>query len=329
MQEAHLSAGQQPICQGSCRTELTSGFRASDLVPARRSRVLLVAESHRLARMTALWRSAFDKGRESWPAVSVPYERFCECLTHLGYGHEVLPEHADALYVCAASDLGDDSACRAIEARYFGALRSAIARVDGRKDFIDEVLQLLRVQLFSGEARKIARYAGRGPLERWLRTAAMRLAFRQKKARAKLPASLPDGSDAAIPAREGEADRPFKAAYARAFEQALDEAFQELYPRERAVLRLHFAEGMNIDEIGRVYAVHRATVARWIASCREGLARAVRARLEVQFGQLVQEEFDSLFRLVYQELDLSVTALLRNSDQFRRRPPTGRATHDE
>jgi RNA polymerase sigma-70 factor (ECF subfamily) len=267
--------------------------------------------------MTALWRSAFDRGRQSWPAVTLPYEQFCERLTRLGHAPETLPEHVEALYVCAASQLGDDAACRAIEARHFGMLRSAIARVDGRKDFIDEVLQSLRVQLFSGEACKIASYTGRGPLERWLRTAAMRLAFRQKKARGRLPSSLPEGSDAAIPTeRSADGEQPFKAVYARAFERALEQTFRELHPRERAVLRLHFAEGMNIDEIGRVYAVHRATVARWIASYREGLARGVRARLEVQFGELPQEEFDSLFRLVYGELDLNVTALLRNSAQF-------------
>src|ERR1044071_8027768 len=123
------------------------------------------------------WRSAFDQGRERWPTVHLSYERFCERLAELGYPTDALPEHAAALYVCAASELGDDSACRAIEQQYFGALRFAVARVDGRKDFIDEVLQLLRVQLFSGEGRKISRYAGGGPLERWLRTAAMRLAF--------------------------------------------------------------------------------------------------------------------------------------------------------
>jgi len=267
--------------------------------------------------MTALWRSAFDKGKQSWPDVTLPYEHFCERLTRLGHSPETLPEHVEAVYVCAASELGDDAACRAIEACHFGMLRSAVARVDGRKDFIDEVLQLLRVQLFSGEPCKIASYGGRGPLERWLRTAAMRLAFRQKKARGRLPSSLPEGSDAAIPTeRSADGEQPFKAVYARAFERALEQAFRELQPRERAVLRLHFAEDMNIDEIGRVYAVHRATVARWIASYREGLARGVRARLEAQFGELPQEEFDSLFRLVYGELDLNVTALLRNSAQF-------------
>lgn len=278
--------------------------------------------------MTEGWRSAFDKGRESWPGVGVPFERFCERMSLLGYAPDTVPEHVAALYVCAAGELGDDSACRAIEQRHFGALRSAIARIDGRKDFIDEVLQVLRVQLFSGE-RKISRYSGRGPLDRWLRTAAMRLALRQKKAGARLPASLPEGSDAAIPTTRsgmGSRDEPFKEAYARAFERALQEAFQEMPPRERAVLRLHFAEGMNIDEIGRVYAVHRATVARWIASAREGLARAVRTRLEAQFGQLPTEEFDSLFRLVYEELDLSVTSLLRNSAQ--RQPASERGLEE-
>jgi len=272
--------------------------------------------------MTALWRSAFQKGEQSWPAVTLTYERFSARLGQLGHTPETLPDHVEALYVCAACELGDEAACRGIEMRYFGALRSAVARVDGRQDFIDEVLQLLRVQLFSGKPSKIGSYSARGPLERWLRTAAMRLAFRQKKARARLPSSLPEGTDsAAVPTvpsgRQGQAEQPFQAAYARAFERALEEAFRELDSRTRAVLRLHFAEGMNIDEIGRVYAVHRATVARWIASYREGLGRAVRARLEAQFGELAQDEFDSLFRLVYEELDLNVTALLRNSMQFR------------
>jgi RNA polymerase sigma-70 factor, ECF subfamily len=271
--------------------------------------------------MNTLWRSGFERGGLSWPAVALRYERFCERLTQSGYTADTLPEHVEAVYVCAASGLGDGAACGAIEKRHFGELRAAIARVDGRKDFVDEVLQRLRVQLFTGEPPKINGYSGRGPLERWLRTAAMRLAFRQKKAEWRGPAAIRDLSELAaaptfISRREESGDQPFKATYLRAFQLALDDAFRALQGRERAVLRLHFAEGMNIDEIGRVYAVHRATVARWIAGYREGLARAVRERLEAQFGQLTQEEFDGLFGLVYGQLDLSVAALLRNSGQF-------------
>jgi RNA polymerase sigma-70 factor (ECF subfamily) len=270
--------------------------------------------------MDTLWRSAFERGGQSWPAVKLPYLRFCERLAELGHSPDTLPEQAEAVYVCAASALGNDAACRAIEERHFAELRSLIARVDGGKDFIDEVLQLLRVHLFSGEEPKISSYAGRGPLDRWLRTAAMRLAFRQKKERRRLPSQLrqsPDfGAAPTFVSRKEAADEPFKASYARAFERALEEVFRALTSRERAVLRLHFAEGMNIDEIGRVYAVHRTTVARWIADYRDGLARGVRTRLEAEFGALTQDEFDSLFGLVYEQLDLSVTALLRNTVQF-------------
>jgi RNA polymerase sigma-70 factor (ECF subfamily) len=271
--------------------------------------------------MDTLWRTAFERGGQGWPSVELRYEDFYERLKALGYGEDALPEHVDAVYVCAASARGEDAACRAIEERHFPGLRAAIARVDGRKDFLDEVLQLLRVHLFSGPTPKISSYTGRGPLSRWLKTAALRIAFRQKKASALHLASMPDSPDPAaaptVVSRRDEAnDRPFQNAYAHAFEGALREAFRGLHGRERAVLRLHFAEGMNIDEIGRVYAVHRTTVARWIATSRDGLARTVRGRLEAQFGQLTQDEFDSLFRLVYEQLDLSVTALLRNSVQF-------------
>jgi RNA polymerase sigma-70 factor, ECF subfamily len=287
--------------------------------------MLLGRDSSTLGAMETLWRSAFERGRQRWPAIGLSYERFCQRLTQLGHAADTLPEHVEAVYVCAASARGDGAACRAIEEGYFHGLRAAIARVDGREDSIDEVLQLLRVQLFSGEAPKIDSYTGRGPLERWLRTAAMRIAFRQKKARRPLlggsPEGFPDTPDPAaaptfVSRRDGYDDQPFKVLYIRAFERALEEAFGGLHGRERTVLRLHFAEGMNIDEIGRVYAVHRSTVARWIAGYRESLAHSVRARLEAQFGELTQEEFDSLFGLVQGQLDVSVTALLRNSLQL-------------
>jgi RNA polymerase sigma-70 factor (ECF subfamily) len=282
--------------------------------------------------MTEAWRSAFETGRAAWPGVALPYVRFCERLAMLGHAPETVPEQVDAVYVCAAAELGDDAACRAIEERHFAALRALIARVDGRKDFIDEVLQLLRIQLFSGD-RKIAGYAGRGPLERWLRTAAMRVAFRQKKVRGRLPSSLPEGSSllalTTLPSGREEGEQPFKAGYARAFERALESAFAELRPRERAILRFHFAHGLNIEAIGRLYGVHRATVARWIAASREGLAGAVRAQLEGQFGPLPQQEFDSLVGVVYEALDLNVTALLRSSPQMHRGSSSEHAVREE
>ena len=39
---------------------------------------------------------------------------------------------------------------------------------------------------------------------------------------------------------------------------------------------MHFLDGLNIDRIGVVFGVHRATVARWIAAARERGAPSTR-----------------------------------------------------
>jgi RNA polymerase sigma-70 factor, ECF subfamily len=46
-----------------------------------------------------------------------------------------------------------------------------------------------------------------------------------------------------------------------------------LSQEERKLLRLHFAQGLTIDQLGLVYDVHRSTTARWIASARAKILR--------------------------------------------------------
>ena len=72
---------------------------------------------------------------------------------------------------------------------------------------------------------------------------------------------------------------------------------------------MHYIDGLNIDRIGVVFHVHRATVARWIAGAREQLHE--RTMAEVASGlALSQEELESLLRVVRSSLDLSLRALL-------------------
>ena len=60
-----------------------------------------------------------------------------------------------------------------------------------------------------------------------------------------------------------------KREHAAAFTAALREAAAALEPRLRAVLAMHFTEDLSIDQIGAVYAVHRATAARWVQRARD------------------------------------------------------------
>ena len=69
---------------------------------------------------------------------------------------------------------------------------------------------------------------------------------------------------------------------------------------------------MNIDEIGALYNVHRSTIARWRAACREALAERTRAILVAELN-ISTEDLDSLVRLIQSQFDVSLYRLLESS----------------
>jgi RNA polymerase sigma-70 factor (ECF subfamily) len=97
--------------------------------------------------------------------------------------------------------------------------------------------------------------------------------------------------------------------YKNEFKDALQEAFANLTPRERNLLRHQGLHGLNIDQVGALYGVHRTTAFRWIEKARKALLRETRRalmkRLRVGSG-----EFLSIMRVVGGDLDVSVRRLL-------------------
>jgi len=88
---------------------------------------------------------------------------------------------------------------------------------------------------------------------------------------------------------------------ARAFRQAL----AELTPRERSLLRLNLVDGISIDALAPMYAVSRATVARWLASARHALqSRTVAA--PSRHTQLAGADLDGLMASLDSGFDLSL-----------------------
>jgi RNA polymerase sigma-70 factor (ECF subfamily) len=72
---------------------------------------------------------------------------------------------------------------------------------------------------------------------------------------------------------------------------------------------MHFLDGLNIDRIGIVFGVHRATVARWLATARELVLERTMTLLGDRL-QLDAAEFASLLRMVRTTLDVSLHSLL-------------------
>ena len=97
--------------------------------------------------------------------------------------------------------------------------------------------------------------------------------------------------------------------YGQLFQEALRNAVGHLSKRDRSLLRFHYVAGMSLDAIARTYRVHRATVARWLATIRDDLDSAVRIRLWDELG-VSTTEFQSLWNAVRSDVDVSISALL-------------------
>jgi len=193
------------------------------------------------------------------------------------------------------------------------AAEPAICRVDASPVFVEDALHEVRIRLLvdgeQGPAR-IRSYLGRGPLTSWVRVVAMRTAYGLKRAGpppaedAELIEALPfEGTSPELASLR----RDFAAPFAVAFRAAL----ADLGTRERNVLRLYLLEGVPSEVIGTMYGVHRATVARWIASTQQRVLADTRRRLTAELG-LIGPDLDTLMRLVDQGLEVGIATLLRD-----------------
>jgi RNA polymerase sigma-70 factor (ECF subfamily) len=217
--------------------------------------------------------------------------------------------HTADLYLACACANGEPAAIAVFERDVLPAARPAVARID--PSAIDDVLAELRVRLLvdgeSGTAR-IRSYIGRGPLTSWVQVAAMRLAHsrgRQKKdvrEDADRLAILPYAGDDPELAR-------IRKELAEPFRRAFTESLSALDARDRNVIRLHLLEGVSTESIGRIYRVHRATVARWIAGVHETLLRDTRRRLSREL-RIDKNDFESFMRLLASQLEVSIVSAL-------------------
>ena len=60
-----------------------------------------------------------------------------------------------------------------------------------------------------------------------------------------------------------------------------------------------------------MYGVHRATVARWIASTHEQLLGETRRRLTAELG-VIGKDLDTLMRLATRGIEISIATVLKS-----------------
>lgn len=262
-------------------------------------------------RVTADIDGVWQVGRLAWPEVEGDRLRFDAFMAERDRLSSRYP--AD-LFLAAACLAGDTAALAAFDRELLATARAAIRSIDPSDTFFDEACQRLRTAMLVGDGARprIGDFAGRGPLRAWLGVAAVRTALmmRRSQQRAREVSTDDDwsGTLALITTGNPELDL-LKRQYSDAFAEALRDSVGALEPRLRTVLRMSFVEGLSIDEIGAVYAVHRATAARWIRNACDTVFAATRVQLAERLS-LSGSELDRVTAMVQSQLDVSLSQLL-------------------
>lgn len=267
------------------------------------------------------FQDAWERARAAHPTVDLDGDSFAHHLAHHLLSHlkrrpgadvsAVLGSiHSSDLYLALGCGLGDPAAIASFEASYLREAPAFVAHVGLAPNMRDEFLQTLRARILAPHAdgAKILRYSGQGPLGGWLRVSAVRLALTLRAQESRHSGD----SDNAVAIASVEPDPELLLARqhsGQAFKTAFELALASIEPDERTALRMHYVDGLTLDQMGVACAVHRATAARWLASGRARLAALTRKNLRESL-KLEQAEMESVLRLVDNDLELSLCRVL-------------------
>jgi RNA polymerase sigma-70 factor (ECF subfamily) len=249
------------------------------------------------------WRTA----RAAHPELSEDVTAFFAYVGARASEAELERRHVADLYLAWACDRGDDAALAVFEREVMTVVARQLA------SFADhhEVLQILRERmLVEREGRRgIAAYDGRAPLATWLRVCATRIGLREQH-RARRDQPLDDRHlDQLAPGVPGPELAYLRRLYGASFQDAFAAAVADLAPRDRNLLRLSVIDGLGIDQIAKVFHVHRATAARQLARARGDLVTATHTRMRVALS-ISPSELESILRMIQSLTDFTLRHVL-------------------
>jgi len=264
---------------------------------------------------------AVAAARLAYPTVPMDEPGFREHLAHHVGQRPLQPDWMQSvrvgdLFLAFAALQGGKAALSILEERVLRPAAASARRVGKGGDFVDEVHQRLRERLLLPQGDRpprLAEYAGTGALLAWATVAAVRVGLDLNRAAAP---DHGDGDDEELEAISGPGRDPEHSLIGRAGASALSRAFREaaraLTDEERVLLRYHFVDGLNFEQIAPIFQTHRSTVSRRIAATRKKLLEETRRLLRERF-KVRTSEVSSLIREAKSRLDVSISGWLRSS----------------
>jgi RNA polymerase sigma-70 factor (ECF subfamily) len=262
--------------------------------------------------LETLLQRILDAGREDCPTIEVAAPMFMTFLGERACQLEpawLLELPASDLYLACACGTGSSEAIAELERRYFPTIEG-IVRAKLTPTLAEEAMQRVREHLFVGEQPRILDYAGRGELGKWLTITAVRAGLRIIR-ESKRETALDDHELGALVDTSTDIELAhLRTKYQAEFKLAFAEAFAQLEPRERNLLRQNVLDGLGVERIAELYAVHKSTVSRWLTHAREQLIKRTKTLLRSQL-QVSPEEIESIFRMLAGDLDVTLEGILR------------------
>lgn len=257
----------------------------SQLAGARAEEVAAIPDLERM--LAAQWVA----GAAAWPTVAIDPEVYAGALAEKLQARADEPAAriihtmpASDLYLAAACAAGNCEALAAFRSALLPVVRRALAKLRIPEPVIEETEQRVLIAVLVGDAPPprprrpaIASYNGRGRLHSFVRSIGIRIGRRTIGSR---PPPTIELAMIAAGAATGDPELALvEARYREPTHRALVAAFGALTDHQRTVLRHYHVDGMTIDDLAALYAVDRATTARWIVRARSRVLSALRARL--------------------------------------------------
>jgi RNA polymerase sigma-70 factor (ECF subfamily) len=257
--------------------------------------------------LAALVRTA----REAWPELATTPEDLVRYVAarlpaRADPEQDLVRLHAGDLLLACACASGDRAAIGGLNERYLSKVERFLEGMRLPKALVDEVRAALSERLLVEGT--LSAYEGRGPLEGWVRIAAIRTALNLQRSEKRWRDT----------ARRAAAESPLtldpeleivRGRHRSDFESALQEAMASIPARDRNLLRLRFVDRLGTSQIGAIYGVHRVTVSRWLQAAHEVVLAETQRRLRERM-ELSATECDSLIALLRSRIEVTLHTLL-------------------
>jgi RNA polymerase sigma-70 factor (ECF subfamily) len=248
---------------------------------------------------------AFGEGVAAWPAIKLDAEDFAGYLAERNLPPDAV--NGGDLYLACACLRQIPAATRAFDTTYMTQLPAYVSRLRMEPELLEELGQHLREKLLVGPTPKLTEYMGKGKLGAWVRVVSVRAAIDLMRTRGPEPVDLLRPLPASVTSPELQALRNrYRPQYEAAFAAALD----ALSPDQREIMRLHFVDGLTLEEIGRRFSVNRSTILRRLSTSTQALMVHMRQQLSTALG-VTTNELNSLTELLRSDLELRLTDQLK------------------